>query len=334
MVEEALGSCACRTSRRGNRVRAALVSCQGGDMAAQAIAVASCSLAWGMLAGSAPLQATARILLENMGQREYGFTLLELDGRGHLRAVEYNMPAIALLRRGECHTPWGGEAPLAGHAVLLREDVIRDGDLCCGFSRGLCRGTPEKGWQREGALEYLRRAYTGRESARQMKERLFAACRSLAGEGRASGAAFFCRAKALSPLLVAFGVPHGRSAEGEWLRKVASFRGNRAVVGGPAIRLLRRLAAPGGSELPFPAQLWPQEDLLQRVLPLLGGAGLAAAGRDAQQLVGLLDSQSTSVRLLVGGGRGGPGMMENAMLAEQIAERLRQGDKRAEVEYC
>lgn len=331
VLEDALGSCACRTSRRGNRIRAALVSCQGADMGAQAITAASCSLAWGLLAGGAPLQGTARTLLENMGQREYGFTLLELDGRGHLRAVEYGMPAIALLRRGGCHTPWGGEAPLAGRTVLLREDMIRDGDLCCAFSQGIGRCG---GWQRAGALDYLCRAVTGRESARQIKERLFAACRGLAGEERAEGAAFFCRAKALSPLLVAVGVPQSRAAQAGWARTIAAFRGSRVVVGRPACRLLRRLAAPDGKALPFPAQLWPDDTLLPRVLPLLGGAGAATAGRTAQQLAALLDSQSTSVRLLVGVGRSGPGLSPTALLAEQIADRLRQGDKRADVDYC
>ena len=86
------GGCICRVSRRGDRVRAAIISCPGADMAQTAVATAACAAAWAMLQGGASLQRTAVSLLLSQAGEEYGFTLLELDGRGHLRAVEWKMP--------------------------------------------------------------------------------------------------------------------------------------------------------------------------------------------------------------------------------------------------
>ena len=129
------GGCVCRVSRRGDRVRAALVSCPGTDMAAAAVATAACAAAWAMLQGGAPLQRTAVSLLLSQAGEEYGFTLLELDGRGHLRGVERKMPPLALVAKGNSRIPWGGPVPLAGEPVLLREDKIQPGELCCAFSR-------------------------------------------------------------------------------------------------------------------------------------------------------------------------------------------------------
>ena len=337
MAEQALSGCQCRASRRGNRVRGALVSCPGGDMAAQVIAQAGCSMAWGLLSRGASLQSTGQILLETMGQRGFGFVLLEMDGRGHLRAVEYQMPPVALLHQGESRIPWGGEAELAGKGVILREDALADGDLCCSLSQGILQcgapGGQEAGWQRQGATDYLARAYTGKESARQIKELLFSACQGMGGSG-AQGAAFFCRAKAMAPLLVAVGLPR-KGNEGQWALKIANFRGTRVLVGPGPKRLLEQSSGPW-QEKTAGWLFLTQEEVLAQVLPLLDHATAAASlgtQRDARQLADLLDRQSTSLHLLVGSTRRG-GLQRNAILAEQIADRLRQGDKRVEVEYC
>ena len=82
---QGLGGCVCRVSRRRDRVRSVLLSCPGDDTAAQTVAAACASMAYGMLAGGAPLQGTAQALLSNMEGDGYGFALVEMDGQGHLR---------------------------------------------------------------------------------------------------------------------------------------------------------------------------------------------------------------------------------------------------------
>ena len=184
-------------------------------MAQTAVATAACAAAWAMLQGGASLQRTAVSLLLSQAGEEYGFTLLELDGRGHLRGVEWKMPPLALVAKGNSRIPWGGPVPLAGEPVLLREDKIQPGELCCAFSREAVEGKSGQGlsWGRQGALAFLGRAYTGKESARYMKELFFSACRGLEESPRP--AVFFCRARALCPLLLAVGVPQGKKA-GLW----------------------------------------------------------------------------------------------------------------------
>lgn len=327
------GGCVCRVSRRGDRVRAALVSCPGEGMAAEAQATAACAAAWGMLQGGAPLQRTAVSLLLSRGEADYGFTLLELDGRGHLRGVEWHMPPMALVSKGECRTPWGGEAPLAGEPVTLREDKIRDGELCCAFSRGAALRGEEKlpgGWGRQGALQFLRRAYTGRESAHYMQELFFSACRGLGQKTQA--AAFFCRARALCPLLLAVGLPQGRQREENWLDTLEHFRGLKAVAGRRAVALVERQEK-GGRSLGV-SYRWPAEDLLGRTLAFLGREEpWAEEERDARQLASLLDGQCTSLRILLPQSRG-RGMAVESLLAQQLLARLAQWDKGAYVEYC
>ena len=316
------GGCVCRVSRRGDRVRAALISCPGTDMAAAAVAQAACAAAWAMLQGGAPLQRTAVSLLLSQAGEEYGFTLLELDGRGHLRGVERKMPPLALVAKGNSRIPWGGPVPLAGEPVLLREDKIQPGELCCAFSREAVeeKGGQDLSWGRQGALVFLGRAYTGKESARYMQELFFSACRGL--EESPQPAAFFCRARALCPLLLAVGVPQGKEREEKWLHTLEHFKGLKAVAGRKAGRSL-------GVNY-----RWPAEDLLGRTLAFLGREEPWTEGeRDARQLGALLDGQCTSVRILLPQSRG-KGMGMESLLAQQLLARLTQWDKGAYVEYC
>lgn len=326
------GGCVCRVSRRGDRVRAALISCPGTDMAAAAVAQAACAAAWAMLQGGAPLQRTAVSLLLSQAGEEYGFTLLELDGRGHLRGVERKMPPLALVAKGNSRIPWGGPVPLAGEPVLLREDKIQPGELCCAFSREAVeeKGGQDLSWGRQGALAFLGRAYTGKESARYMQELFFSACRGL--EESPQPAAFFCRARALCPLLLAVGVPQGKEREEKWLHTLEHFKGLKAVAGRKAVALVEKKEKEGRSL--GVNYRWPAEDLLGRTLAFLGREEPWTEGeRDARQLGALLDGQCTSVRILLPQSRG-KGMGMESLLAQQLLARLTQWDKGAYVEYC
>lgn len=315
-LAERPGGCLCRVSRRGARVRAAVVSCPGGDGTAWGQAGAVCGLAWSMLAAGAPLQGAAQALLANRTGR-WGFTLLELDGRGRLRAVEWRMPPVALVRPGSWRAPWGGQALLAGCSVWLREDQVQPGELCCALSQGLVSPGLAEDWGRQEAVQFLARAYTGSQSARQMKNLLFSACRGFASPERLDGAAFFCRAKPPEALLLALGGP-GRRPE-EWARQIREFRGSRCLIGGQAAEALDRFG-------PVSARYrWAAEDLLQQALPCLQAPGAFVPEKDARQLVRLL-GQCTSLRLLLG--RAGK---EQAQAAEQLVDWMRRQERQAEL---
>ena len=326
------GGCICRVSRRGDRVRAAIISCPGADMAQTAVATAACAAAWAMLQGGASLQRTAVSLLLSQAGEEYGFTLLELDGRGHLRAVEWKMPPLALVARGNSRIPWGGPVPLAGKPVLLREDKIQSGELCCALSREAMEGQEgqELSWGRQGALAFLGKAYTGKESARYMKELFFSACRGLEESPRP--AVFFCRARALCPLLLAVGVPQGKEREEKWLCTLEHFKGLKAVAGRKAVALVEKKEKEGRAL--GVSYRWPSEDLLGRTLAFLGRDGPWTEGeRDTRQLGALLDGQCTSLRILLPQSQG-KGMGMEGLLAQQLLACLTQWDKGAYVEYC
>ncbi len=316
VLAERPGGCLCRVSRRGARVRAAVVSCPGGDGAARGLAGAVCGLAWSLLSGGAPLQGAAQALLANRTGR-CGFTLLELDGRGRLRAVEWQMPPVALLRPGGWRLPWGGQALLAGCSVWLREDQVQPGELCCALSQGLVSPALAEDWGRQQAMQFLARAYTGGQTAQQMKNLLFSACRGFASPGQPDGAAFFCRAKPPAALLLALGGP-GRRAE-EWARQIREFRGSRCLIGSQAIEALDRFG-------PVSARhRWAAEDLLQRVLPLLQAPGAFVPEKDARQLARLL-GQCTSLRLLLG-----QSGKEQSQAAEALVRWMVQQERQAEL---
>ena len=242
------------------------------------------------------------------------------------------MPPLALVAKGNSRIPWGGPVPLAGEPVLLREDKIQPGELCCAFSREAVEGKSGQGlsWGRQGALAFLGRAYTGKESARYMQELFFSACRGL--EESPQPAAFFCRARALCPLLLAVGVPQGKEREEKWLHTLEYFKGLKAVAGRKAVALVEKKEKEGRSL--GVNYRWPAEDLLGRTLAFLGREEPWTEGeRDARQLGALLDGQCTSVRILLPQSRG-KGMGMESLLAQQLLARLTQWDKGAYVEYC
>ena len=327
---QGLGGCVCRVSRRRGRVRSVLLSCPGDDTAAQTVAAACASIAYGMLAGGAPLQGTAQALLRNMEGDSYGFALVEMDGQGHLRSVEYQMPAIALVGRGKCRTPWGGEAVLAGHVATLREDQIRPGELCCGFSQGIGRcgagAALPGGWGRQGALAFLRQAYDGSQNAGQMKELFFAACRGLEQGTDPPGAAFFCRAKEPLPLLLVLGAPRSSLGAEAWARGILAFSGIRAVAGRQAVEMLQRYSGGAAGEKAPVEWIWPDEEALQQLLAQTGGE--PGEKEQTGKFWALLE-QCTSLRILAGA-QAGPG----ARLAAQLSYRLSLQGKRVEIEYC
>jgi hypothetical protein len=179
------------------------------------------------------------------------FTIVDIDGAGETRIIEYDNPRFLLLRDGR-------EEPVAADEIALerwsRRTLrysrfhARPGDRIVFFSDGVTqagmgeRATP-LGWGRDSAVEFVRRetSVDWRISARDLAARLVEQAGELdGGEARDDTTAGVIYFRQPRRLLVVTGPPFARARDWELGDLVENFSGAIAICGGATANIVSR----------------------------------------------------------------------------------------------
>jgi hypothetical protein len=231
------------------------------------------------------------------------FTIVDIDGAGNTRIIEYDNPPYILVRDGR-------EQPVVKTPITLKSWQDRTlhysrfqaqlGDRIVFFSDGISQAgmgehrTP-LGWGRDNARDFALRAVardpdiSAHELARKMVIRAQQLDGGAARDDITCGVIYLRQPRRL---LVATGPPYSTTRDAELARIVGTFKGRKAICGGTTANIVSRILGREvqmdlgeyDPEIPPAASMDGVDLITEGTLTLGRVASLLESGTDAEQL--------------------------------------------------
>ncbi len=174
------------------------------------------------------------------------FTILQVDGSGAARLVEFDNPEAVLLREGREISLKKHTLRYDGKAIKVSNFNMEPGDACVLFSDGAVHAGVGKllnfGWQRDNVVDYLSGYCKKDMPARFLTNQLLGACNSLymeqPGDDTTVATVKVC---AEQPCTVLVGPPVDAKDDCLLVEKFLKLPGKKVVCGGTTSKIVSRL---------------------------------------------------------------------------------------------
>lgn len=173
------------------------------------------------------------------------FSILRIRNNGDAMLVEYDNPAMVLLRKGK-HVPIDyTQLVVEGKTIQQAKFRVYPDDLCVIFSDGVVHAGVGRllnyGWQRDQIVSYLEDAYRPGITAHTLQSQLLGACDSLyMGTPGDDATVVACRVRTPIVAHILVGPPVSRQDDAEAVRMLMASPHKKVVCGGTTSQIVSR----------------------------------------------------------------------------------------------
>lgn len=174
------------------------------------------------------------------------FSILRVRNNGDAMLVEYDNPAMVLLRKGKQMNIDYTQQVVEDKVIQQAKFKVQPDDLCVIFSDGVVHAGVGQllnyGWQRDQIISYLEDAYQPGMTAHTLQSQLLEACDNLyMGTPGDDATVVACRVRTPSVAHIMVGPPVDRQDDAQVVRRLMASPDKKVVCGGTTSQIVSRV---------------------------------------------------------------------------------------------